>query len=55
MFKEIHFADGSVMVGLLAFLVSFGIFLIVVIGALRSSNQTIKKLENLPLEDDQKL
>lgn len=55
MFKELQLADGSVIVGTMAFLVSFGIFLIIVIGALRCSRSTMKKLENLPLDDNQKL
>lgn len=50
MFQQIQLADGSLVVGSLAFLVTFSIFLMVVIGTLRCPRQTIEKMANLPWE-----
>ena len=50
MFDQIHLAEISRVVGMIAFFVSAGVFAFVVTLALRVPRQKIERLANLPLE-----
>lgn len=52
MLREMEFGDWAPWVAAAAFLVSFGVFLFFVIGAIRMSKKKVKHDSELPLEDE---
>lgn len=54
MFQQIQFSNWSSVIGLIAFLVSFAIFIAIIIGTIRCSKKKIQHMENLPLDDENK-
>ena len=54
MFDQIHLAEISRAVGMIAFFASAGVFAFVVTLALRVPRQTIDRLASLPLEKESK-
>ncbi len=54
MFDQVHLAEISGTVGMIAFFVSAGVFAFVVTLALRAPRQKIDHLANLPLENESK-
>jgi len=52
MFTQVQFAEWSALVTLLAFAVSFCVFVTVVIGAIRCPEKTVRRLAELPLEKE---
>lgn len=54
MFDQVHLAEISGTVGMIAFFVSAGVFAFIVALALRAPSQKIERLANLPLEKEPK-
>jgi len=54
MFHQVEFANWSVLVTVIAFAVSFCVFLTVVVGAIRCSNDKVRHLAQLPLEEEKR-
>lgn len=52
MFHQVQFADWSALVTVLAFAVSFCVFVTVVIGAIRCPGDKVRHLARLPLEEE---
>jgi hypothetical protein len=52
MFDQVHLAEISGLVGMIAFFVSAGVFAFVVTLALRAPKQKIDRLANLPLDEN---
>jgi hypothetical protein len=54
MFHQVEFANWSALVTVIAFAVSFCVFLTVVVGAIRCSNEKVRHLAELPLEEEKR-
>lgn len=54
MFHQVEFANWSALVTTLAFVVSFCVFVTVVVGALRCSREKIQHLAHMPLEKEKR-
>lgn len=54
MFTQLQLPDWSTIVGALAFFVSAGVFVAIVVSTVRMSKTKVEKLENLPWEGDPK-
>jgi len=52
MFYQVAFANWSALVTAIAFAVSFCVFVTVVIGALRCSPRKVRRLAEMPLEEE---
>jgi len=54
MFKRIQYAEWSEILPILAFCISFLLFLLIVIRAIRMKKSKAKEMANLPLADENK-
>lgn len=54
MLHQAEFANWSALVTVIAFAVSFSVFVIVVIGAIRCSKDKVKHLADMPLEEEKR-
>ncbi|MBE2204153.1 MAG: hypothetical protein IAE94_07440 [Chthoniobacterales bacterium] len=54
MFNQVEFASWSGLITLIAFLVSFSVFVTVVVGAMRCSKQKVRHLAEMPLGEEKR-
>jgi archaellum biogenesis protein FlaJ (TadC family) len=54
MFRELELANWTQIIAIVAFVVSFGVFLFFLIGAIRMPKKKIKHDSELPLTEDHK-
>ena len=52
MFQQLHIPELSTVAAVVAFILTFAAFVAIVIATIRYPKNKIKKLENLPWEDD---
>ena len=54
MFYQVEFANWSALVTVIAFAVSFCVFVTVVVGAIRCSKDKVNHLANMPLQKEKR-
>jgi len=53
MFKRIFYEDWTLVIPVISFWLTFGVFLAITARAYLLKKQTVQRLESLPLEDDE--
>jgi len=53
MFKRILYDDWTTIVPVIAFIVTFTVFVVAIVRSIRMKKSTREKMSNLPLEDDE--